>query len=253
MSESRRIIEERSSSIPAWVIESGVESSFRQLHFAIAVISVRLPKDDDDGTPPKMVGVYANPTDLQCYRMIARVLETDEAHLRVKLNGMHSLEDSLAVSTAVAVLKQILWQQTGLFVQSLHLGNNSMRPIYEDGVEAKVGLGNDHEPYFYHEHLLCRGGDPQQAYLSQAAPDDVDDVSDMPVLGGPPLGTAYEAQQQKRGISPSHVCAVVRGMQHALRGALLSAQSGKNGEKADNNRSTAAELLRRAHCSVELV
>lgn len=247
--------ESQNSSIPAWVIESGVESSFRRLPYAIAVISVRLPIHDDDNNPPpsKMVGLYANPTDLQCYRMIARVLESNEAHLRAKLNGMHSLEDSLAVSTAVAVLKQILWQQAGLFVQSLHLGNNSMRPVYEDGVVAKLGLGNDHEPYFYHEHLLCRGGDPQQAYLSMG---DEARTAEMPVLGGPPLGTAFEAQQQKRASSPSpkHICAVMRGMQHALREALtLSAQSG-NADNGDKNQSAAVDqLLRQARCSVELV
>lgn len=127
--ESDKVIETK---IPEWVIDSGVLESFRKLDYAVAVITTRYGP----------VGLYANPADQQCYRLIARLLVDKPEDIR--LNEIQSLEESLAVSTAVAVLKQVVFKHSGLFVQSLHLGNNSMQ--FDAKSSAGVGLGTLHEP-----------------------------------------------------------------------------------------------------------
>lgn len=175
--------------IPTWVFDSGVESSFRTLDYSIAVIS----------TPHGRVGLYTNPTDRRCYSLIVRTLVPTADQMI--LNQLHSLEESLAVGMAVAVLKQVLFRRTGLFVQSLHLGNNSMRST----TEGDVGLGNAHEPYFYHVHLLARG-DPVRSYFDGA-----------PELAGPPLGVAFRPQDGNHA-RPTDVetAAIVRGFRRVL-------------------------------------
>lgn len=186
--ESDKVIETK---IPEWVIDSGVLESFRKLDYAVAVITTRYGP----------VGLYANPADQQCYRLIARLLVDKPEDIR--LNEIQSLEESLAVSTAVAVLKQVVFKHSGLFVQSLHLGNNSMQ--FDAKSSAGVGLGTLHEPYFYHEHLLLRAGDPDLEYLEGAGP-----------IGGPPIGTSFTAQGVHAGKSTKQLAAFVNCMKKVL-------------------------------------
>ena len=188
----------RQSSIAAWVIESGVEESFRGLSYAVAIISTLHGK----------VGLYANPTDRRCYRLIARPLVATLADMT--LNQLQTLQESLAVATAVAVFKQVMFRHAGLFVQSLHLGNNSMQQQKLNDDESQdgciVGLGNIYEPYFYHEHLFLRG-DPKRSYFEGA-----------PALAGPTLGVALGAQDGGR-VKPKtfETQALVKGLQGILR------------------------------------
>lgn len=175
-----------------WVIESGVEESFRKLSYAIAVVV----------TPYGRVGLYANPKDQRCYRMIARLLVKDPSDLH--LNAFHSLDESLAVGMAVAVTKQVVFETTGLFVQSMHLGNNSMCSTSITG-RGDVGLATEQESYFYHEHLILRG-DPTRSYFPGAT-----------ALGGPPLGTAFAAQGRRVEPTPESLNAVVDGTKNVLR------------------------------------
>jgi len=157
-------------------------------------------------TPHGHVGIYSNPTDQRCYRLIARlVVEEEDPSSMMRVNKFHTLEESLAVAMAVAVLKQVIFHQCHLFVQSLHLGNNSMYEKKKTDDTIKIGLGKTGEPYFYHEHLLLRG-DPTQTYFRGAS-----------ALGGPPLGTAFAAQGSRVRPQPEQLAAIVQGLKNVLK------------------------------------
>ena len=115
---------------------------------------------------------------------------------------------------AVTILKQVIFH---LFVQSLHLGNNSMRqvPSNIDSNDDKndqiithnvADLGNGHEPYVYHEHLFLRGN-PKHSYFV-----------DAPVLEGPSLGVSFGAQDAKGKMvsSSTQIQSIVKGLKNVL-------------------------------------
>jgi hypothetical protein len=175
------------------VIDCGVLKSSKNLWYSLVVVEVLLDDDDDDDnntpcnaglnatTNTQYIGIYLNPTDSRCYRMIARPLCLQTTDLA--FNRDDDLSNPISTSIAVALVGKSMRESTGLFVQSLHLGNNSM----VSGSDGELQLGNDKEPYFHHVHyLLCRGN-PELAYFEGAL-----------VLGGPPIGVAFQAQGKGR-------------------------------------------------------
>lgn len=156
--------------VPEWAMLSCVASSFMRLSNAVAVVLVTL-----SATKKVQCGVLLNPTDQRCYRML--VLRLYESVEEVPFNQMHTAETAIAVQLASVCVAEKLREATVLFVQSCHLGNNSLRITTALRPEHSViEFGRPNEPYFYHVHLICRGN-PKAAYLSEFGSD--------AILGGP--------------------------------------------------------------------
>lgn len=211
-----------------WAVASGVAATFRHLPYAVAIATVPpAAVSSPPQQPPTRVALYLNPTETTCYRMLARVLY--DAPDDIPFNAMHAAGDVVAVATATAAFAAALRQATGLFVQTLHLGNNSMAC---DPATGDVVLGTDHEPYFYHVHLLCRGNPDRVYFPSPCAAagadtdqgDDGDATADAhgdgaPRLGGPAVGVNFSVQHaNKQPPTATELAALRRGMQRVVAG-----------------------------------
>ena len=157
-----------------WAITSGVTATFTALPFAVAIVTVP-GISRAAGRSATRIGVYLNPSDARCYRMLLRPLADSVDAL--PLNQFPSLDDSAALGVAAAVVGDLLWKQCRLYGQSHQLGNNSHATRTADG---EIDLcGNSHEPYFCHVHLLFRGNPEKQYHPG------------LPKLQGPPIGEAF--------------------------------------------------------------
>lgn len=210
-----------------WAVESGLHSAFARSWNAVGVIGVNLPLRG--GTIPESaekeplvsstshasqlanngarswVGIALNPTDARCYRMIARLLYDDAS--QIPFNRHHTIDEAVAVQSACAIVSNAVYRTTGLFVQTLHLGNNSMTlDTASTGEEAALRLGKPDEPYFYHCHLLCRGN-PLRSYFDNA-----------PELRGPPVGVPLDIATGKVAWDADDPAAIalVRGLRSVL-------------------------------------
>ena len=180
-----------------WAVQSGVVDSFISLPYALCVASVGRAGSGD----ALRVGLYMNPVDSSCYRMIARVLYDMPSD--IPFNQYHSPGEALAVAEVVALASATLYDRTRLFVQTMLLGNNSQVADPESG---EIVLGSDHEPYFYHVHLICRGN-PDRCYF---------EGSDK--LGGPPIGDVFAVRDHRKAdVSSSGFQATRKGIAANLK------------------------------------
>ena len=180
-----------------WSVQSGLLESFMSLPYAVCVVSV----GNDETGGPFRVGLYMNPVDSSCYRMIARVLYSKPGD--IPFNRHSSPAVAIAVGEVVALGSAALYDRTNLFVQSMHLGNNSQ---VADPVSGEIVLGSDHEPYFYHVHLICRGN-PGRSYF---------EGSDK--LGGPPIGEIFGVRDHRKSdVMSSGFQAVRKGIAAVLK------------------------------------
>ena len=207
----------RSLDFTHWSVQSGLESTFRSLPFAVAIVHVAALPGASATSMTSPVGVYLNPSDQRGYRLIFRPLVSctpstalDESLLGLlPHNRFPSMLESVSLGVACSAIGDLFWHRCGLFLQTYQLGNNSQAPITEadlalDAAEPKetsdassacasVGLtrndqlgginlcGNEHEPFFLHVHGVLRG-DPTRSYFPSGAAKNSDD-SAAPAAG----------------------------------------------------------------------
>ena len=213
-----------------WAVASGVEATFRALPYAVAVVAVPGPPlppplaGADEPAPTAAapgatrVGVYLNPSDARCYRMLLRPLVPHPAAL--PFNVFPSMADAAALGVASAAIGDLMWRRCGLYLQTYQLGNNSQTPRDGDGELALTG--DAHEPYFAHVHGVWRGN-PETAYHPR-----------LPRLGGPPIGEAFPMKAppgtphaaKEPWASPAALAAGAQGLRALLSEALAAHGAG---------------------------
>ncbi len=105
------------------------------------------------------IALELNPTDARGYRGIAVLVEDDKAKMGSTFNREYSIEEKLALNTALSVFARA-YENYGMIAQISIAGNNS-QSIKPDG---SVQLGNEKEPSLLHGHIIGRGN-PEVAYI----------------------------------------------------------------------------------------
>lgn len=105
------------------------------------------------------IGLKLNQSDARGYRGIACLVAEDEAQLPSTFNRDYSIEEKLALTTALGIFASA-YEKYGIIAQISIAGNNS-QSVNPDG---SVQIGNEKEPSLLHGHVIGRGN-PEMAYI----------------------------------------------------------------------------------------
>jgi len=166
-------------------------------------------------TAPNFIGVLGVRDDVGEVREVLVLLKSAEGYATVAtlthrsdptvvLNRVPSQRDYEAVMLAATQVAGA-FLRLGMFPALELLGNNS----HAMGHDRVMELGNTHEPFAPHVHIIGRG-DPQRTY-----------IADVPLRGLPPGQVMVPRQRHEEFASGEELKAVAEGITNSLKEVAL--------------------------------